>query len=53
MKLMGSHAHETARMIVEELELPMTIDEFLVESKQLMEAIFPDTKVLPGTGNIN
>lgn len=48
MKLMGSHALETANIIVDELELPMTVGEFMAESKIHMETLFPNTEVLPG-----
>ncbi|XP_011563189.2 pseudouridine-5'-phosphatase [Plutella xylostella] len=46
--LMGSQSHETADRIIEALNLPMTREEFLEESKKQFELLFPDTKVLPG-----
>lgn len=45
---MGSQSHETADRIIEALNLPMTREEFLEESKKQFELLFPDTKVLPG-----
>ncbi|KOB65504.1 2-deoxyglucose-6-phosphate phosphatase [Operophtera brumata] len=48
MRLMGFQALETANIIVEELELPMTADEFIAESTLHMQTLFPDTEVLPG-----
>lgn len=48
---MGTHASEAAKMIVEELQLPITADEFQMETKQQMEVLFLDTEVLPGEQN--
>ncbi|XP_047537541.1 pseudouridine-5'-phosphatase-like [Vanessa atalanta] len=48
LKLMGSQAHETAQTIVSELELPITPEEFIHESKKQFEVLFPDTNVMPG-----
>lgn len=48
---MGSQAHETAEMIVSELELPMTPAEFMIQSKKQFEVLFPDTEVMPGKRN--
>lgn len=48
LKLMGSQAHETAKKIVSELELPLTPEEFMAKSKIQFEQLFPDTQVLPG-----
>ncbi|XP_072933360.1 pseudouridine-5'-phosphatase-like [Epargyreus clarus] len=48
LKLMGSQTHETANTIVKELDLPMTPEEFIIESKKQFELLFPDTEVLPG-----
>lgn len=47
-KLMGSQSIETAKTIINELDLPMTVDEFLEESQKEFEKLFPDTLVLPG-----
>lgn len=40
---------ETAEITISELDLPMTVDEFLIESKKQFENLFPDTKVMPGS----
>ncbi|CAG9567961.1 unnamed protein product [Danaus chrysippus] len=48
MKLMGSQSHELAKIITEELELPLTPDEFLVESRKQFQELFPDTELMPG-----
>ncbi|KAH9632005.1 hypothetical protein HF086_016565 [Spodoptera exigua] len=48
LKLMGLQSHETAKMIVSELQLPMSIEEFLEESKKQFELLFPETQLMPG-----
>lgn len=48
LKLMGCQSQETAKMIVKELDLPMTADEFIAESKEQFQALFPDTQLMPG-----
>ncbi|XP_028176629.1 pseudouridine-5'-phosphatase-like [Ostrinia furnacalis] len=48
LKLMGSQAHETAKIIVSELDLPITPEQFMEETKKQFEKLFPDTQVLPG-----
>lgn len=48
-KLMGLQSLETAKTIIKELDLPMTVEEFLEESNKEFEKLFPDTQVLPGT----
>lgn len=47
-QLMGSKSIETAKTIISELDLPLTVEEFLVESNKEFEKLFPDTEVLPG-----
>lgn len=48
LKLMGSQSHETAETVIKELDLPMTVEEFLEESNNEFQKLFPDTEVLPG-----
>ncbi|XP_038207451.1 pseudouridine-5'-phosphatase-like isoform X2 [Zerene cesonia] len=47
LRLMGRQAHESAKIIITELDLPLTVEQFLAESKK-GEKIFQDTKLLPG-----
>ncbi|XP_045504291.1 pseudouridine-5'-phosphatase-like isoform X1 [Colias croceus] len=47
LRLMGRQAHESAKIVITELDLPLTVEEFLAESKK-GEKIFEDTKLLPG-----
>lgn len=48
LKLMGLQSHETAKMIISALQLPMTNEEFMEESKKQFEMLFPDTQLMPG-----
>lgn len=48
MKMMGTQAHEGAAIVIKELNLPITTEEFLLASKKQYENIFSDTVVLPG-----
>lgn len=52
VKLMGLHTRETAEAIIKELELPMTVENFLEESSQQFNNLFPESKVLPGADKI-
>lgn len=45
---MGCQSQETAKMIVKELDLPMTADEFIAQSKEQFQALFPDAQLMPG-----
>lgn len=47
-RLMGLQSLETAKIIIEELDLPMTVEQFLEESNKEFVKLFPDTQVLPG-----
>ncbi|KAJ2954787.1 hypothetical protein O0L34_g3092 [Tuta absoluta] len=48
MRLMGLQARETAEMIIQELDLPMTPDQFQTECKAQFVKLFPDCQVMPG-----
>lgn len=47
-KIMGQQSREFAGNIIDELELPMTVDEFLSETKMIFEKLFPESKIMPG-----
>ncbi|CAH0760545.1 unnamed protein product [Diatraea saccharalis] len=48
VKLMGSQSHETAETIITHLQLPLTPEEFMKETKSQFQSLFPNTQVLPG-----
>ncbi|XP_022118197.2 pseudouridine-5'-phosphatase [Pieris rapae] len=47
LKLMGTQALESASIVIRELDLPMTAEEFLEECKK-GESIFADCQLMPG-----
>ncbi|XP_026735831.1 pseudouridine-5'-phosphatase-like isoform X3 [Trichoplusia ni] len=47
-KIMGQQSKEFAGTIINELDLPLTVEEFLAETRAIFEKSFPDCKILPG-----
>ena len=49
VKLMGQVSIDSTRMIVEELGLPMTPDEYAQRFHDVVETIFPTSQLMPGS----
>lgn len=45
---MGQQSKEFAGIIIEDLGLPLTVDEFLTETRVIFDKLFPQCKIMPG-----
>lgn len=52
-RIMGQQSKEFAGSIINELELPLSVDEFLFETRKIFNELFLHSKVMPGKLNIN
>ncbi|XP_031770475.2 pseudouridine-5'-phosphatase-like isoform X1 [Galleria mellonella] len=46
-KIMGQQSKEFARIIINELDLPLTPDEFLTETRKFFNDLFPQCRIMP------
>lgn len=47
-KIMGKQSKEIAQTLINELELPLSVDEFTAESKKVFRELFPQCEVMEG-----
>jgi hypothetical protein len=45
---MGKQARESAETIISTLDLPLTPEEFIAETKKHFEVLFPGVRLMPG-----
>ncbi|CAK1545586.1 unnamed protein product [Leptosia nina] len=51
-KIMGQQSKEFAESIIEALELPLSVNEFLIETRKIFNDLFPLSTVLPGVERV-
>ncbi|XP_049884944.1 pseudouridine-5'-phosphatase-like [Pectinophora gossypiella] len=47
-QIMGQQSREFAASIIQGLDLPMTVDEFLAETRKIFNELFPQCQLMPG-----
>lgn len=47
-KLMGLHAHESAKLVISTHDLPLSVEELMEESKKQFLELFPNSQLMPG-----
>ncbi|KAI5645749.1 haloacid dehalogenase-like hydrolase domain-containing protein [Phthorimaea operculella] len=47
-QIMGQQSREFAASIIKGCDLPMTVDEFLAETRIIFDQLFPDCEIMPG-----
>lgn len=47
-QIMGKQSEEFAESIIKALELPLTVEEFLIETRKIFKDLFPLCSVMPG-----
>lgn len=50
---MGQQTQELANSIIQELDLPLTVDQFVSETRIVFEKLFGDSKIMPGKSTTN
>lgn len=50
---MGQQTQELASSIIQELDLPLTVDQFVSETRIVFEKLFGESKIMPGKSTIN
>jgi pseudouridine-5'-monophosphatase len=47
-KMIGLRAEDSARVILTALQLPLSVEEYFEQRKQMLEKLFPQAQPLPG-----
>ncbi|XP_075984613.1 pseudouridine-5'-phosphatase-like isoform X2 [Anticarsia gemmatalis] len=47
-KIMGMQTIEFSKHIINDLELPLTVEEFVMETRKIFTELFPQSKIMPG-----
>jgi len=45
---MGRRSQDAARILVEHLQIPLTVEEYIIETRNILYELFPSAKLLPG-----